>query len=126
MTRPSAAESVVAGALVGRAGGGGHLVGDGNYDSGPLFDAAGAAGYQLVVPADDPAAGQGHRRVSRHRRRGLELARSAFGRALLRHRRRVESGFGARVSFGGGLGGLPAWGRRSWRVRSGGLGQAPD
>jgi hypothetical protein len=118
VTRLSAAESVVAGELVGRAGGGGYLVGDGNYDSGPRFDAAAAAGYQLVVPADDPAAGRGHRRVSRHRRRGLELARSAFGRALLRHRRRIESGFGALVSFAGGLGGLPAWVRRAWRVRN--------
>lgn len=113
-----AAESVVAADLVARAGGGGYLVADGNYDSGPLFDAAAAAGYQLVVPADDPAAGRGHRRLSRHRRRGLDPARSAFGRALLRHRRRVESGYGALVSFGGGLGGLPAWVRRSWRVRN--------
>jgi hypothetical protein len=115
LTRLSAAESVVARDLVARAGGGGYLVADGNYDAGPLFDAAAAAGYQLAVPADDPAAGRGHRRVSRHRRRGLELARSAFGRALLRHRRRVEAGFGALVSFAGGL---PAWVRRPWRVRN--------
>ncbi len=35
-------------------GGGGYVLGDGEYDANPVFDAAGAAGYQLVAPARTP------------------------------------------------------------------------
>jgi hypothetical protein len=39
--------------------GGGYMLGDGEYDASPVFDAAGAAGYQLLAPRDDPEAGLG-------------------------------------------------------------------
>ena len=39
--------------------GGGYLLGDGEYDANPVFDAAGAAGYQLAAPAGGPGYGVG-------------------------------------------------------------------
>jgi Transposase DDE domain len=53
------AEQTVAQRLVGQAPAAGYLLGDGNYDSSPLFDDAAAAGYQLVVPMPDPNTGKG-------------------------------------------------------------------
>jgi hypothetical protein len=119
VTPLNAAESVVAQGLVGRAGGGGYLLGDGNYDANALFDRAAAAGYQLVAPIKHENAGAGHRYQSPARLRSIELMRTPFGRALHRLRGRIEAAFGSLVCFGGGLGcGLPAWARRAWRVRS--------
>ena len=53
------AEQTVAKQLFEQAPGAGYVLGDGNYDSSPLFDAAAAAGYQLVVPLPDPNTGKG-------------------------------------------------------------------
>lgn len=111
-------EQAVARRLLRQAPGAGYLLADGNYDASPLFDAAAAAGYRLVVPLPDPGAGRGHHYQSPHRLRCLELVRGDFGRDLLRLRARVERAFGNAVSFGGGLGPLPAWVRGLGRVRS--------
>jgi hypothetical protein len=102
---------------------GGYLLGDKNYDSSGLFDAAAAAGYQLVVPQGHANAGKGHRYQSPHRLRGIEMARpgrgkSTLGRDLLAGRAAIERSFGNAGSFGGGLGPLPAWARRLRRVRT--------
>src|SRR5437868_1666769 len=43
-------EKAAAGRLVGQLGYGGYLLGDGNYDASHVYDAAAAAGYQLVAP----------------------------------------------------------------------------
>jgi hypothetical protein len=119
VTPLNAAESVVARELVGRAGGGGYLLGDGNYDSNALFDRAAAAGYQLVVPLKHANAGAGHHYQSPSRLRSIELMRGRFGQSLHRLRGRIEGAFGSLVAFGGGLGcGLPAWVRRARRVRN--------
>jgi hypothetical protein len=101
---------------------GGYLLADGNYDSSALFDAAWAAGYQLVVPIDDPNAGRGHHYQSPQRLRGIELLRtgpekSGFGAALYQARTAIERSFGNATVFAGGLGPLPAWVRRLRRVR---------
>jgi hypothetical protein len=118
VTAAGVGEAPAAERLVGRAGGAGYLLADGNYDSNPLFDEAAAAGYQLVVPSWRPHAGQGHRYQSPHRLRSIALAGTDFGRQLYAWRGQIERSFGNAVSFGGGLAPLPAWVRRHHRVHS--------
>jgi hypothetical protein len=111
------AESVVAQRLVRQAPGAGYLLGDGNYDSGPLFDEAAQQGYQLLTPLPENA-GQGHRKQSPARLRCRDLWQGEFGRSLYQARGQIERNYGTAVSFGGGLGPLPAWVRGRDRVRS--------
>lgn len=96
--------------------GGGYLLGDGEYDANGVFDAAGAAGYQVLAPREDPEAGLGHKYQSPYRRRCIELMRSAFGRGVWGLRRGIEQAFGVLTSFGGGLSPLPSWVRHLVRV----------
>jgi len=102
-TAAGVGEAPVAERLVGRIDAGGYLVADGNYDSGPLFDAAARSGYQPVVDHWRPNAGAGHRRQSPHRLRSIALRPTAFGRALYAAR---SSGPSATPSVSRG-----AWGR---------------
>lgn len=122
ITTPNVCEKRVAGRLVGRAGGWGYLLGDGHYDASWLFDRCRAAGHQLVCPRAKPGTGEGHHYVSPHRRRAIEMlevpaAAGGFGRGLYRRRTAIERDFSQLVCFGAGLGHLPAWVRRIWRVR---------
>jgi hypothetical protein len=94
----------------------GYLLGDGEYDANPVFDAAGIGGYQLVAPREKAEAGLGHRRQSPYRLRCIELLRGAFGQGLYALRGAIERSFAHATSFAGGLAPLPAWVRRSWRV----------
>jgi Transposase DDE domain len=117
-------ETTVADAMLGRLrprGGGGYLLADGNYDSSELFDEAAEAGYQLVVPIEGAGAGNGHGYQSPWRKRCIERMRgrvkSDFGPSLYKMRTGIERSFGNATSFAGGLGPLPAWVRRRWRVR---------
>ena len=123
------------------AGGGGYLLGDGEYDANAVYDAAGEAGYQLVAPREDPEAGLGHHYQSPYRLRSIALLRGAsgrvddrggeapslgrlierrlrgdFGRALYALRGGIERDFGNATSFAGGLAPLPSWVRRLGRV----------
>lgn len=117
VTAAGVGEAPVAERLVGRIDpGGGYLLADGNYDSGPLFDAAAGSGYQMVVNHWRENAGAGHRRQSPHRLRSIALRPTAFGRALYALRGRIERLFGNAVGFAGGLGPLPAWVRGGHRV----------
>jgi hypothetical protein len=109
-------ESKVAEEMIPQLTGGGYLLGDGEYDANPVFDAAGALGYQLMAPRKAPKAGLGHRCQSPHRLRCIELMGSAFGRGIYRLRRGIERAFGNLTSFGGGLSPLPAWVRHQDRV----------
>ena len=97
--------------------GGGYLLGDGEYDANGVFDAAGAAGYQLLAPREDPEAGLRHGYQSPYRLRCIERMRSPFGRGVWGLRGRIERSFGVLTSFGGGLSSLPSWVRRLRRVR---------
>jgi hypothetical protein len=117
--RPAnAGEPTTARLLVNRLGGAGYLVGDRGFDSNPLAAAAGRRGHQLVAPPKKEAgAGQGHHPQSPFRLRGLALLQQPFGRALYRSRAFVERCFGHLTSFGGGLGPLPSWVRRTHRVK---------
>lgn len=97
--------------------GGGYVTADGNYDAARLFDRLAARGYQLVAAQRKDNPGTGHRAQSAARLRGIELWDSPFGRAVYRCRVGIEGAFGNATTFAGGLGPLPAWVRRIWRVR---------
>jgi hypothetical protein len=112
-------EAVPAPGLIAAAGarGAGYLLGDNQYDSSALYDAAAAAGLRLVAARKDPEAGvsPGHDQ-SPHRLSAIDLMARPFGRALWALRGAVERSFGNATSFAGGLAPLPAWVRRSHRV----------
>lgn len=95
---------------------GGYILGDGEYDANDLFDAMGAAGYQLLAPREDPNAGIGHHYQSPYRLRCIDLMRCSFGQEVFRLRRRIECRYGSLTCFGGGLAPLPAWVRHENRV----------
>jgi hypothetical protein len=117
VTAAGVGEAPVAEGLVARGPGAGYLLADGNYDSNPLFDAAAAAGYQLLVPKWRSGAGRGHRYQSPSRLRSIALAGTEFGRSVYALRAGIERAFGNAGSFGGGLAPLPAWVRGRDRVQ---------
>ena len=110
-------EGAVAERLLADFAGKGILLADGNYEASPLYDAAAAAGYQLIAPPDDQDTGRGHTYQSPYRLRALEWFKDGWGATLLRPRSAIERAFGNLTSFGGGLGPLPSWVRRLGRVR---------
>jgi len=118
VTAMNSYESAVAEELVTQVHGGGYLLGDGNYDVGLLHEAADRQGYQLLAEDRRPNAGKGHRQVNAFRCRGIELRHSSFGKEWLAQRSAIERRFGQATSFGGGMGPLPAWVRRTHRVRT--------
>src|SRR5829696_636875 len=61
VTPINTAETKVAEGLIGRLEYGGYLLGDGNHDASPVFDAAAAKGYALRTPHQQKNAGKGHR-----------------------------------------------------------------
>jgi hypothetical protein len=109
-------EGAVAERLLAGVSGKGVLLADGNYEASRLYDAAAAAGYQLVAPPDRRDTGRGHRYQSPHRLRSLGWFADGLGPALLRGRGAIERAFGNAAAFAGGLGPLPAWVRRLGRV----------
>lgn len=113
-------EKTMARHLIPTLSGSGYLLADSQYDANPLYDLAAESGYQLVAKKtkDRGRGGLGHRRQSAGRLRSIELLASVFGGALWNQRNAIERYFGAWVSFGGGLGSLPAWVRRFSRVRN--------
>jgi len=98
----------------------GYLLADSQYDANPLYDLAAEAGFQLVAhkTPDRGRGGLGHRLQSAGRLRSMDILTSEFGRTLFDQRNAIERQFGAWVSWGGGLGPLPAWVRRFHRVRN--------
>jgi hypothetical protein len=118
VTALNASETKVAESLLRQTPGVGYVLGDGNYDANGVFDAAGASGYQLLTPMPDRNAGQGHHYQSPYRLGCIERMRGEFGKTLYTARGRIERRYGHAVSFGGGLGPLPAWVRGRERVRS--------
>ena len=110
-------EPVVARVLTRRLAGEGYLVGDSAYDSNPLHRVAAGRGHQLVAPAKKRGRGLGHGRQEPQRLHALEMLGRPYGKALGVARLAIERQFGQLTAFGGGLGPLPAWVRRPWRVR---------
>jgi hypothetical protein len=118
LTPINVGESEVAARLIPTLGGGGYLLGDKQYDSNPLHEAANQAGYQLVAQRKRPHAGLGHRQHTPGRLRSIALLQNKFGQSLYRCRDDVERQFGWLTSHAGGLAPLPSWVRRYHRVQS--------
>jgi len=109
-------EGTVAQRLLTPVKGKGFLLGDGNYEANPIYDAADARGYQLLARPEPKDNGRGHRPQSEHRRAALKFFETGLGWGLYRWRTSIERQFGNMGSFGGGLGPLPNWVRRLGRV----------
>jgi hypothetical protein len=97
--------------------GGGYLLGDKAFDSNPLHRIASGRGYQLVAQRKRPDTGLGHRHHEPGRLRSIELLNTAFGQDLYQCRDDVERKFGWLTNHGAALAPLPAWVRRTHRVR---------
>jgi Transposase DDE domain len=95
----------------------GYVLGDNQYDSSELYDAAAAHGLRLLAARKDPEAGisRGHYQ-SPERLRAIETLKRPFGAELFALRGRIEGRFGNATSFAGGLAPLPSWVRRAHRV----------
>jgi hypothetical protein len=122
ITTLNVCEKQMAARLVKRVGGRGYLLGDAHYDASWLFDDCHDSSHQLVCPRARPGTGTGHHYVSPHRRRAIEMlevprAVNCFGHDLYDQRTGIEREFAQLVCFGAGLGMLPTWVRRIWRVR---------
>lgn len=103
--------------------GGGYVLGDSAYDENDLYDRAWQRGHQLVAPRKKPGTGLGKRRHSPQRLRSVDVlegrwreGRSAFATQLYACRTEIERRFSRLTCYGGGLGPLPAWVRRTHRV----------
>lgn len=92
------------------------VIGDGEYDTSPLYDLAASRGVAFLAPGPQDAKGTGHHYLSPHRAQGLALARSSAGAQLLMARIGIEHYFAHLTSGAGGLGPLPAWVRTPHRV----------
>lgn len=108
--------------MIKRVSGFGYMLADGHYDASWLFDDCHEHHHQLLCPRAKPGTGEGHHYVSKHRRRAIAMlevpeAVNSFGRDLYHFRTSIERDFSQLVCFGAGLGPLPPWVRRIWRVR---------
>ena len=122
ITTLNVCEKQMAARMIQRVGGFGYVLGDAHYDASWLFDYCHGHDHQLLCPRAKPGTGEGHHYVSEHRRRAiamLEMPRAVncFGHELYEQRTDIERTFSQMVCFGPGLGQLPAWIRRIWRVR---------
>jgi hypothetical protein len=94
----------------------GWLLGDAQYDSNELFDAAYEQGFQLLAPRRKKGR-FGHHYLSPHRRYSVQMLETGGGwLSFHRERTNIERKFGNCTSFGGGLAPLPSWVRRRHRV----------
>jgi hypothetical protein len=94
----------------------GYVAGDTAYDADALYQQAATCGLQLVAT---PRVGMslGHQRHSSRRLIGLTIARTPWGRKLLRERFGIDRCFGTWGNVPGGLWGLPPFVRHLDRVR---------
>jgi hypothetical protein len=122
ITTLNVCEKQMARRLIPRVGGFGYLLGDSHYDASWLFDICHGHHHQLVCPRSKPGTAEGHHYVSPHRRRAIGMLETSssinrFGHDLYAQRTNIERDFSQMACFGAGLGSLPTWVRRIWRVR---------
>lgn len=122
ITTLNVCEKQMAARLIGRVEGYGYLLGDAHYDASWLFDFCHHHHHQLLCPRAKPGTGEGHHYISPHRRRAIAMLEipkplNPFGRDLYARRTNIERDFSQLTCFGAGLGALPTWIRRIWRVR---------
>jgi hypothetical protein len=122
ITTLNVCEKQMAARMIKRAGGFGYLLADAHFDASWLYDDCHAHNHQLLCPRAKPGTGEGHHYISPHRRRAIAMleipqAVNCFGRDLYERRTGIERDFSQLVCFGAGLGALPTWVRRIWRVR---------
>lgn len=115
-------EKRMAARMIRRVHGCGYLLGDTHFDASWLFDVCHHQNHQLLCPRAKPFTGEGHHYHSEHRRRAIAMLEvpacvSSFGKRLYDRRSDIERDFSQLTGFGAGLGPLPAWIRRIWRVR---------
>ena len=115
VTPLNTAETTVATELIKQTGPRTILLGDGNYDSGNLYDLVAQVGGRLITPLPKNA-GKGHRKQSPVRLEAIEEWKTKTTKFLYKKRIGVEQCFGNQSNFGGGLGPLPAWVRSLERV----------
>jgi hypothetical protein len=116
-------EKQMAGRMIKRVKGCGYLLGDAHYDASWLYDVCQHHHHVLLSPRAKPGTGMGHHYQSPGRLRSIQLLEppadiNHFGPSLYRIRTAIERRFSQMVCFGGGLGSLPPWVRRIWRVRN--------
>jgi hypothetical protein len=108
-------DAVAARKLVKDLSGEGYLVGDRQFDSNPLHEAASPA-HQVVAGQQRPGKNLGHRPHHPGRVHALEMLGREFGKAVLATRGAVERLFGNLTNCAAGLSPLPSWVRRQHRV----------
>lgn len=116
-------EKQMARRMIKRVKGCGYLLADGHYDASWLYDLCHHHNHLLISPRAKPGTGLGHHYQSPQRQRSIQLLEppigsSDFGPSLYRQRSRIERQISQMTCFGGGLGPLPSWVRRIWRVRN--------
>jgi hypothetical protein len=122
ITTLNVCEKQMAARLIPRVGGFGYVLADTHYDASWLFDLCHHHDHQLLCPRAKPGTGEGHHYISDHRRRAIAMleispAVNSFGQELYEQRTDIERDYSQLVCFGAGLGQLPTWVRRIWRVR---------
>lgn len=122
ITTLNVCEKQMAARMIPRVKGFGYLLGDAHYDASWLFDICHHHDHQLLCPRAKPGTGQGHHYMSPHRRRAIDMLETPscvnrFGLDLYDQRTNIERELSQMVCHGAGLGHLPTWVRRIWRVR---------
>jgi hypothetical protein len=122
ITTLNVCEKKMAARMIKRIKGCGYLLGDALYDASWLFDHCHEHGRVLICPRAKPHTGEAKTYVSPHRRRAIATLEvpasvSRFGKDLYAKRPMIERVFSGLCSFAAGLGPLPSWARRNWRVR---------
>ena len=116
ITPMNTSEKVAAEPLIEHMQGAAYLIADNNYDSNRLYDLAGERGTQLLAKPRRGVKGLGHCKHSPYRKQVHAWLTSDASRRPMRHRIRIEQGFGRSGCSDVGLTHPPHHARRTHRV----------